>query len=36
MNAMFDGLVVTKVNGKGGMEAVFLIQKPTIAELAWF
>jgi hypothetical protein len=33
---MFDGLVVTKVDGKGGMEAELLTQKPTIAELSWY
>jgi hypothetical protein len=33
---MFDGLVVTKVDGKGGIEAELLTRKPTIAELAWY
>jgi hypothetical protein len=33
---MFDGLVVTKVDGKGGMEVEHLTRKPTIAELSWY
>jgi hypothetical protein len=33
---MFDGPVVTKVDGKGGMKAELITRMPTVAELSWY